>query len=69
MLFPIILILFSLHSYISSFTSIPHPQAPCLAFVTALPLAVWSIVDRLHGLHGLPVLDVFLCLLGLSERT
>ena len=32
MLFPIILILFSLHSYISSFTSIPHPQAPHLAF-------------------------------------
>ena len=32
MLFPIILILFSLHSYISGFTSIPHPQAPSLVF-------------------------------------
>ena len=39
-------------------------EGACHGAATALPRAV----DRLHELHQLPVLDVFFCLLRLSER-
>ena len=40
------------------------PFFPSILLVTALPQAI----DHLHELHQLPVLDVFFCLLRLSER-